>query len=163
MEAFGAIRAMMPWQEAYAFLCVASEQGRTVQEYAKRVGVTQPAMTRILFALGSRGRGRQGGYGLVQQAVDTEDPRKRQTFLTAKGKAFVQQIIRTMRSDRQRAIKLQSRDLLVMAKRSTRGIAQEQWLSRLIAVGRKLDPKDVKLAVRQIEALVGHRQLKRIK
>jgi hypothetical protein len=35
--------------------------------------------------------------------------------------------------------------------------AQERWLSRLVAIGRKLDTEDLKLAVRQIEALAQHR------
>jgi DNA-binding MarR family transcriptional regulator len=106
MEAFQAIRPLMPWQEAYAFLLVALEEGRGVQEYAKAVGVTQPAMTRILFALGSRDRQRKAGYGLVQQAIDPDDPRRRQTFLTAKGKALTHEITRSVRSDRPRANKL---------------------------------------------------------
>jgi DNA-binding MarR family transcriptional regulator len=59
-------------------------------EYAKRAGVTQAVMTRILFSLGSRRRGRQAGYDLVQQAPEPEDARTTQTFLTPKGKSFKQ-------------------------------------------------------------------------
>jgi hypothetical protein len=35
----------MPLQQAYAFLFVALEEGRSVEEYAKRAGITQPVMT----------------------------------------------------------------------------------------------------------------------
>ena len=45
------------------------EEGRGVQEYAERAGVTQAVMTRILFALGSRSRGRERGY----RKLDSED------------------------------------------------------------------------------------------
>ncbi len=52
---------------------MALEGGLGVEEYAERGGVTQAVMTRILLALGSRSRGRERGYGLVQQVVDTKD------------------------------------------------------------------------------------------
>jgi DNA-binding MarR family transcriptional regulator len=50
-----------PLQHAYAFLLVALEEGRSVSDYAKRVGVTQAVMTRILFSLGSSSQGRAPG------------------------------------------------------------------------------------------------------
>jgi hypothetical protein len=39
-----------------------------------------------------------------------------------------------------------------------RDIARDQWLSRLLAAGRKLNGEDTKLAVQLIEALVSHRK-----
>jgi transcriptional regulator with XRE-family HTH domain len=48
-------------------------------------------------------------------------------------------------------------DLLV-PDRPRLSAAHDRWLSRLVAAGRKLDTDDVKLAVRQIEALIAHRQ-----
>ena len=38
MDSFRALRRVMPLQEAYAFLLVASEEGRGVSEYAKCAG-----------------------------------------------------------------------------------------------------------------------------
>jgi len=108
MEAFRIIRPTMPMQHAYAFLLVAAEEGRGVQEYAERAGVTQSVMTRILLALGPRGQKGAPGYGLVQQATDTVDLRKHQTFLTAKGKALIREIVRLTRSDHQNAPKLRA-------------------------------------------------------
>jgi hypothetical protein len=64
-------------------LFVALEQERSVEEYAKRAGIAQPVMTRILFALGSTGCRRKPDYGLMQETIDTEDARRHQTFLTA--------------------------------------------------------------------------------
>jgi transcriptional regulator with XRE-family HTH domain len=46
---------------------------------------------------------------------------------------------------------------LLLADKTARPTAHDRWLSRLIAAGRKLETDDVKLAVRQIEALVEHR------
>jgi DNA-binding MarR family transcriptional regulator len=162
MDAFRAIWPIMPLQQAYAFLFVALEEGRNVQEYAKRAGITQPVMTRILFALGSTGRRAKRGYGLVQQTIDTKDARRHQTFLTAKGKALMREIVRLVRLDQQAAMKLRSGDLMIMPE-SSRDIAHDQLLSRLIAAGRKLDAKDSKLAVQLIEAMVSHRELERAK
>jgi DNA-binding MarR family transcriptional regulator len=111
MDAFRAIWPIMPLQQAYAFLFVALEEGRSVEEYAKRAGITQPVMTRILFALGSTGRRRKPGYGLVQQTIDTEDARTHQTFLTAKGKVLMREIVRLVCSDQQGATKVRFGEL----------------------------------------------------
>ena len=111
-------------------------------------------MTRILFALGSRSRGRERGYGLVQQGIDTEDARKHQTFLTAKGKALMREIVRLARSDQP---KLRSGNLT----EPVRDVARDQWLSRFITAGSKLDPADVKLATHLVETLISVRQTSR--
>jgi hypothetical protein len=58
------------------------------------------------------------------------------------------EIVQAMRSDRDRA----------MAERSRQDLWRDQWLSRLIAAGRKLGADDVQLAVRQVELLTDHRQ-----
>jgi len=158
MDAFRAVRRIMPMQHAYAFLLVALEEGRSVQEYAERAGVTQAIMTRILFALGSRSRGRERGYRLVRQGIDTGDARKHQTFLTAKGNALMREIVRLIRTNRQGAMKLRKS---TMAEKSSQDLKCDQWLSRLTEVGRKLEADDVQLVVRQAEALIGHRQSKK--
>jgi DNA-binding MarR family transcriptional regulator len=162
MEAFRVARPTMSMQQAHTFLLVAAEEGRGVQEYAERAGITQPVMTRILLALGSRRQKGAAGYGLVQQVTDTEDFRKRQTFLTAKGEALTREVARLIRSNDQRAMetRMRGRDPMT-AEKSPRDLARDQWLSRLIAVGGKLDTHDIPLAVRQIEVLIGHRQFKR--
>jgi len=115
-------------------------------------------MTRILLALSSRSQGRERGYGLVQQGIDTEDARKRQTFLTAKGKALVREIARLVHSDRQRPTKLRSHDLTRVPAQAW-DIARDQWLSRLVAAVRKLDAEDMKLAVHLIEMLMRFREM----
>jgi DNA-binding MarR family transcriptional regulator len=154
LDAFRAVRRVMPIQHAYAFLLVASEEGCGVSEYAKRAGVTQAVMTRILFALGSRRRGREAGYDLVQQAPDPKDSRTTQTFLTLKGKAFKHEIVRLLRSDSQRAMNLRP----FASETSQQDLKRDQWLSKLIASGRKLNSDDVKLAVHLIETLISFRQ-----
>ena len=51
---------------------------------------------------------------------------------------------------------------LLLADNPPRRSAHDRWLSRLVAAGRKLDSDDVRLAVRQIEALAEHRSAKRV-
>jgi DNA-binding MarR family transcriptional regulator len=157
IEAFRAIRRIMPLQHAYAFLLVASEEGCSVSEYARRAGVTQAVMTRILFALGTRARGREAGYGLVQQVTDLEDSRTTQTFLTAKGKALRRDMVRLIRFDHQHEVKLRP----LAAENSQGGLQRDQWLSKLIATARKLDADDIHLVVRQVQTLIHHWQSKK--
>jgi DNA-binding MarR family transcriptional regulator len=151
MGALRAIRRTMPMQHAYAFLLVALEEGLGVQEYAARAGVTQAVMTRILFALSSRGRRHNPDCGLVQQAVDLRDSRRHQTFLTTKGKALTHEIVRSIRSNRLPA---------KMLAAGSQPVLSDHWPSRLTAAGRKLNADDIQLAVRQLELLVDHRQSK---
>jgi DNA-binding MarR family transcriptional regulator len=136
--------------------CCPLEEGHYVSEYAKRAGTTQSVMTRILFALGSHSQGRKAGYGLVHQETDPNDARRTQTFLTVRGKTLLHEIVRLMRSDRQRAMRLRK-----LTERSRRDLEYHHWLSRLIDAGQKLGTDDIQLVVRQIEALIGHRQSRR--
>jgi DNA-binding MarR family transcriptional regulator len=166
MEAFRAIRPNiqnMPMGDAYGFLAIALEEGRGVTQYAERTGITQSGMTRTLSALGAGGRKGAAGFGLVQQAVDPKDMRKHQTFLTAKGKALIREIVRLTRSDHQSATKagVRSRDLKMIVEKSPGDLARDQWFLRLIAAARKLDADDIQLAARQIEAMIGYRQSKK--
>jgi transcriptional regulator with XRE-family HTH domain len=48
-------------------------------------------------------------------------------------------------------------DLLMRDRSPRQSSVHDRWLSRLVAAGRKLDADDLKLAVRQIEALIVHR------
>jgi DNA-binding MarR family transcriptional regulator len=152
VEAFRAIRRVMPLQHAYAFLHVAIEEGLSVSEYAERVGVTQSVMTRILFSLASGGQGRAPGYDLVQQTTDLEDPRITQTFLTARGKVLMREVVRLVQSNQTK----RSRRNRASPSKPARDIGRDQWLSKLMAAGDKLKTEDVKLAVRLIDVLVHH-------
>lgn len=50
---------------------------------------------------------------------------------------------------------------LLRSEKPPRSSGQDRWLSRLVAAARKLDTDDIKLAVRQVEALLEHRGLLR--
>ena len=91
----------------------------------------------------------------MHQAIDLEDPRRTQSFLTAKGKVLMREIVRLVRSDQ---TKLQPHRDWISASEPTQDIARDQWLSRLVAAGGKLDTREMELAVQLIEALVRHHQ-----
>jgi DNA-binding MarR family transcriptional regulator len=114
-----------------------------------------------LFALGSRGQGRDPGYGLVRLGIDTKDARKHKAFLTAKGKTLLREIVRLARLDHDGAAKLRSRDQILEKERAL-DIARDQWLSRLTAAGRKLNSDDMKLAVHLNERLMRHQRMQRV-
>jgi proline dehydrogenase len=44
---------------------------------------------------------------------------------------------------------------------SQEDLERDQWLFKLIAAGRKLGTDDIRLVVRQMEALIGHRESKK--
>jgi hypothetical protein len=48
-----------------------------------------------------------------------------------------------------------------VAELSKGDLPRDQWLAKLIAAGRKLGTDDIQLAVRQVEALIGHREAKK--
>lgn len=90
----------MPMEQAQAFLAIARRQGLSVQELADELGVPQSSASRYVKALvgyeykeGKFGPinwkvGHQG-YGLVEQRINEQEPRKRSLVLTEAGVALV--------------------------------------------------------------------------
>jgi hypothetical protein len=68
-----------------AFIAVATKQGLTVDEYAKRVGISSTVMTRNLLDIGPLNRQRQPGLDPVMSERDPRDLRKHRYRLTPKG------------------------------------------------------------------------------
>jgi hypothetical protein len=50
---------------------------------------------------------------------------------------------------------------LLLAEKTARLPPQDRWLARLLAAGRSLGSEDIKLAVKQVEAIAEHRNSKR--
>jgi hypothetical protein len=95
-EAFREIRGDMPLQYVTSFLLVAEEEGLGVTEYATRAGVSQSVMSRHLLDIGDRDRHMADGFGLVHKRQDPLELRKQRVFLTDKGRAVAQRIIRAL-------------------------------------------------------------------
>jgi hypothetical protein len=65
--------------------------------------------------------------------------------------------------DRQQKNRLHQKQWRARWLRLLQGIARDQWLFRLIAAGRKLDPENKRLAVHLLETLVRHLQADKTK
>jgi hypothetical protein len=65
---------------------VALDEGKGVGNYASAIEVSRFAISRYLRDIGNRARNGGPGLGLVTIEPHPIDPRRRQVFLTAKGR-----------------------------------------------------------------------------
>jgi DNA-binding MarR family transcriptional regulator len=96
LESFRLLRATMPLQYVVSLLLVATDEGRSVGEYAARLGVSPSVMSRHLLDIGVRNRHFEEGFGLVEYRPDPMNLRAHQYYLTARGRTLAQQIIRQL-------------------------------------------------------------------
>jgi DNA-binding MarR family transcriptional regulator len=94
LDEFRSLRPDLPISRAYTLLCVALEEGRPVNEYAKDQEVPKTTMTRHLLDLGDQTRRREPGMGLLIQRMSPLDRRIHETFLTPSGRALVHRVLR---------------------------------------------------------------------
>jgi DNA-binding MarR family transcriptional regulator len=92
LEHFRAKRRTMPLQYVVAFLLVAEEEGLSVNEYAKRAGVSVSVMSRHLLDIGERNRSMKPGFGLVTYRANPLELRKHEYMLTDEGRALLHRI-----------------------------------------------------------------------
>jgi DNA-binding MarR family transcriptional regulator len=86
----------MPIQYVTSFLLVATDEGRTVTEYATKAGVSKSVMSRHLLDIGDRSRHMEAGLGLVTFRPRPENLREHEYMLTNKGRALWGQLVRIM-------------------------------------------------------------------
>ena len=89
VELFFELNTTMPLQYVTAFLAVAGNEGLTVTEYAKKLGISPSLMTRHMADIGERNRYHEPGYGLVEAYGEAKDRRTKRSRLTAKGQHLV--------------------------------------------------------------------------
>src|SRR4029078_1346945 len=92
LEPFFELNSTMPLQYVTAFLEVAANEGQTVTEYAKKLGISPSLMTRHLADLSKVNRCQEAGYDLVVAKRDVMDRRTKRNQLTAKGQHLVGQL-----------------------------------------------------------------------
>src|SRR5262249_52961060 len=88
------LRVDMPLQYVTSFLLVAMDEGKGVGEYAERAGVSKSVMSRHLLDIGPRMRNQSTGFGLVETRTNPEDYRAHSVYLTAKGRAMMERIVK---------------------------------------------------------------------
>lgn len=87
----------MPLPFMTAFLMVALDEGKGVNDYARAVGIHRAAMSRNLHAIGDRARNCGPGLGLVTIEPHPANPIKSRVFLTAKGRSIADQMFQQLR------------------------------------------------------------------
>ena len=99
------LRGSIPLPFVTTFLMVALDEGKSVGTYARAVGVHRFAMSRYLRAIGDHARNGGPGLGLVTIEVHPTDPRRRQVFLTDRGRAVIADVFEQMRRTGGRALR----------------------------------------------------------
>ena len=96
IDEFVALDRDMPLQMLRAMLFVCIKEGVGPNELARRAGVSSTVMSRHLSDLGERNRYKEVGHELIEQRIG-EDRRYRVPYLTPKGIAFRNLLLRAMR------------------------------------------------------------------
>lgn len=91
------LRRPMPLPFVTAFLMVALEEGKGVNEYARALGMDRGATSRSLHAIGDRARSGDLGLGLITFRSHPTDPLRSQIFLTVKGRSMAKQFLQQLR------------------------------------------------------------------
>jgi|HubBroStandDraft_5_1064220.scaffolds.fasta_scaffold64269_3 DNA-binding MarR family transcriptional regulator len=87
----------LPVNKLMTLLTVAQKQGLTVDDYAKRAGISPTTMSRHLLDLGQVDRNQDAGLGLVEGRVNVTNQRERVYELTAKGRALLTKVTGAIR------------------------------------------------------------------
>jgi DNA-binding MarR family transcriptional regulator len=96
LEPFRELKSTMPLQYVATFLLVATDEGKSVTEYANKAGLTQSVMTRHLLDMGEFNRYREEGFNLIEQVIDPMDRRSHLARLTVKGRGLVARLGRAL-------------------------------------------------------------------
>ncbi len=96
LQVFSNERGTMPMQYVQSFLIVAEYQGLGVTDYARRANVEVSVMSRHLLDIGKRNRDMEPGFGWVDYRNNPMELRKKEYFLTDKGRALIHQFKRQL-------------------------------------------------------------------
>ena len=82
----------MPLPSPTTFLMVALDGWQGVTAYARSAGVDRAVMSRILHAIGDRGRDGGPGPGLIAIERWSSDPGRTRIVLTSRGRSIAKEI-----------------------------------------------------------------------
>ena len=94
------LRASIPLPLATTFLIVALDEGKSINSYARDMGVSRFAMWRYVRNISGRDKSGSPGLGLVTIEPHPIYTRRRQVYLTAKGRSLTKDILQQMRRGR---------------------------------------------------------------
>jgi DNA-binding MarR family transcriptional regulator len=96
LNQFQVFNPTMPIQMAASFLQVALNEGKSLRELCELSDTAQSTMSRHLLDLGERNRRLGPGLGLVIGKTDPVELRKKQFYLTPKGRVLLRSILALM-------------------------------------------------------------------
>lgn len=89
------VDAEFPLQWALVFMEIAQNEGASLKDIAEATGISMSVMSRTIGALSNyRRMGKPYGIILVKSAKD--DRRRKELFLSAKGKKLVEKLVKAM-------------------------------------------------------------------
>jgi hypothetical protein len=88
----------VPLRLVTAFLAVASNEGQSINEYARSLGIHRANTSRFIHELADRWRNGSPGLDLIRIDDDegSEQPNKQEIFLTKKGRAVARMTLRRL-------------------------------------------------------------------
>jgi DNA-binding MarR family transcriptional regulator len=93
LKAFHEAHPLMSFQMAHTFIAVALDEGKSMSEYALKLGLPQSTVSRHLLDLGPRNRKKGPGLELLRPERDPEDFRRWTQHLTPKGRELIRRVI----------------------------------------------------------------------
>lgn len=88
---FSAIDSEFPLQWANVFLTIAENEGAALKDIAEATGISMSVMSRTIGAL-SNARRMGKPYGIIVVKSAKDDKRRKELFLSAKGKKLLEKI-----------------------------------------------------------------------
>lgn len=95
LSEFTTIDAEFPLQWAIVFLHIANNEGASLKDIAEETGISMSVMSRTIGAL-SNYRRMGKPYGIVVVKMAKDDRRRKELFLSKKGKTLVEKLQKNM-------------------------------------------------------------------
>jgi DNA-binding MarR family transcriptional regulator len=92
---FTSIDAEFPLQWAMVFLEIANDEGCALKDVSERTGISMSVMSRTIGAL-SNYRRMGKPYGVIVVKMAKDDRRRKELFLSAKGKRLVEKLKKSL-------------------------------------------------------------------
>jgi DNA-binding MarR family transcriptional regulator len=92
LDPFFGLSGRLPARAVQAFLLVASDQGHSVDDYAKRARMSPNTMSRNLADISEHNRYNEPGYALVYRRENPLNRREREFRLSDKGRTLARKI-----------------------------------------------------------------------
>ena len=91
LEALGQVDSEFPLQWALVFIEIANEEGLSLKDVSDRTGISMSVMSRTIGAL-SNARRMGRPYGLILVKTAKDDRRRKELYLSAKGKKLIERL-----------------------------------------------------------------------